>query len=171
MIIDKYTKHSIFSLPILFNNKITAQELKDNRFINMYVYDENRPLMDCIFLVFKGLSKEFLYKLSKIKGYCNYITQIIDDVDYDIISFTKDEFDNYIVDSINKGLYYTIGFDNKMKIIKFWFNPKMNEKIFKYLFDEHCEVEKPVEEELKITGKNKAVDLISTAFSFISTSD
>ena len=48
MIIDKYTKHTIFSLPLLFNS-ISARELKDNQFINMYVYDKNRPLLDCIY--------------------------------------------------------------------------------------------------------------------------
>lgn len=165
MIIDKYTKHSIFSLPILFYNRITAKELKDNQFVNMYVYDRNKPILDCIFLVFRKLNSELLYKLSNLEGYYNHYMYNIDNVDYHVVSFTKDYYDSYIVESINKGMYYTLGFDEKMKVIKFWLNPKMNEKIFRYLFDEKYKVEKPIKEGIEKLEKNKAVDF-STAFLF-----
>ena len=130
MIIDKYTKHTIFSLPLLFNS-ISARELKDNQFINMYVYDKNRPLLDCIYLVFKNISSSFLNKLSKLNNYYNTIYKSINGTIYTIVAFKQDEFDNYIINSINKAMYYTIGYENKIKIIKFWFNPRMNENIFK----------------------------------------
>ena len=163
MIIDKYTKHTIFSLPLLFNS-ISAKELKDNQFINMYVYDKNRPLLDCIYLVFKNISSSFLNKLSKLNNYYNTIYKSINGTIYIIVAFKQDEFDNYIINSINKAMYYTIGYENKIKIIKFWFNPRMNENIFRYLFDENFIADPPIDECIDIYDTNKAVDLMSTAF-------
>lgn len=166
MIVDKYTKHTIFSLPLLFNG-ISAKELKDNQFINMYVYDKNRPLLDCIYLVFKNINSSFLNKLSKLNSYYNTIYKSINGTIYTIVAFKQDEFDNYIINSINKAMYYTIGYENKIKIIKFWFNPKMNENIFRYLFDENFIADPPIDECIDLYDTNKAVDLMSTAF-FIS---
>ena len=63
MLIDKYTKHSIFSLPLIFDDIVDRHELKANGFVNMYVYDLNIPLAsNHIFLVFKNLSNELLEK-------------------------------------------------------------------------------------------------------------
>lgn len=166
MIINKYTKHTIFSLPLLFNS-ISAKELKDNQFINMYVYDKNRPLLDCIYLVFKNISSSFLNKLSKLNNYYNTIYKSINGTIYTIVAFKQDEFDNYIINSINKAMYYTIGYENKIKIIKFWFNPKMNENIFRYLFDENFIADPPIDECIDLYDTNKAVDLMSTAFLFL----
>ena len=45
MIVNKYTKHSIFSLPLIFDNIFNKEELKNNEFVNMYIYDINNTLL------------------------------------------------------------------------------------------------------------------------------
>jgi hypothetical protein len=53
MIINKYTKHSIFSLPQIFYDTFTKYDLKNSEFVNMYTSDMNNPLLsNHIFLVF-----------------------------------------------------------------------------------------------------------------------
>ena len=56
MIIDKYTKHSIYSLPQIFYETLTKYDLKNNDFVNMYTSDLNHPLLsNHIFLVFHNI--------------------------------------------------------------------------------------------------------------------
>ena len=56
MIINKYTKHSIFSLPQIFYDTFTKYDLKNSEFVNMYTSDMNNPLLsNHIFLVFHNI--------------------------------------------------------------------------------------------------------------------
>lgn len=45
MLIDKYTKHSIFSLPQIFGDILSKRDLDDSEFVNMYMNDVNNPLL------------------------------------------------------------------------------------------------------------------------------
>lgn len=150
MELNKYTKHTIFSLPLLFNNRITATELKENQFVNMFVRDKNRPILDCVYLMFKNLKEDLLNKFYDFVDYYNMIPFNYNGINYQIVAFTKDYFDSYIIDSINKGMYQSLNFCDKMKIIKFWYNPKVNDKLFQYLFDNNCDVEKPNDESIDL---------------------
>ena len=67
MIINKYTKHSIFSLPQIFYDTFTKYDLKNSEFVNMYTSDMNNPLLsNHIFLVFHNTKTYLIERLKKI---------------------------------------------------------------------------------------------------------
>ena len=157
MLIDKYTKHSIFSLPLIFDDIVDRHELKANGFVNMYVYDLNIPLAsNHIFLVFKNLSNELLEKFEKHHNYWNDYHSIINGVTYHIVCFQRGFSIGYIVDSTEKGLYYETDYHSKMRIIKFWNSPtNLSTSLHSYLFNPNAVRIKPVSENITKEDKIK----------------
>lgn len=67
MLIDKYTKHSIFSLPQIFGDILSKRDLDDSEFVNMYMNDVNNPLLSShVFLVFHNIKPYLLNTLNNI---------------------------------------------------------------------------------------------------------
>ena len=66
MLIDKYTKHSIFSLPQIFGDILSKRDLDDSEFVNMYMNDVNNPLLSShVFLVFHNIKPYLLNTLKQ----------------------------------------------------------------------------------------------------------
>ena len=64
MKLNIFTKHSIFSLPLIFK-ELNKEILLSNRFINMYLADINQPLLsNSIFLMFHYPSIELIDTLN-----------------------------------------------------------------------------------------------------------
>lgn len=157
MIIDKKTKHSIFSLPLIFEDFTNRKELEDNGFINMYTYDVNSPLSsNHIFLVFLNLKEELLNKLKNHISYYNNYSITIDNIDYTVISFKRTFIISHIVNTIDKGLYLHLSYKQKMKILSFWYNYN-DTNLHRYLFDFDAKTQKPLSENITLADKNKAV--------------
>lgn len=157
MILNKYTKNSIFSLPLYFK-QLTAKELKDNEFVNMYVEDLNKPITDCVHLVFKAIKPELLNKLKQTKGYHSISFYTINNVDYCVLAFTlQGNHDLLSFENIQKGKYHLLSLADKVRIIRFWYNPAINDKIFEYLFDDTSPKDKPINEVIDVADKIKAV--------------
>ena len=144
MIIDKYTKHSIFSLPLIFYNTFTKIDLKLSDFVNMYTCDLNKPMLNNhIFLVFHNIQKNLLDKLRKHHLYtCNYHFTI-EKTDYTAIVFERAYTIYSIVHRIEHGLYYNLLYEDKLKILNFW-EANCNSNIHKYLFNENIIKVKPI---------------------------
>lgn len=148
MLIDKYTKHTIFSLPLIFDNTFVLNDLKLNEFINMYTCVINKPaLSNHIFLVFHNISDEFLDKLREHHLYaCDYIFTI-DKVRYTAIAFEKAFTIFSIVNKIDHGLYNKLLYEDKLRILNFW-KVSINSNMHKYLFNEKIVTLKPLSENI-----------------------
>lgn len=148
MIIDKYTKHTIFSLPLIFYDNLTKLDLKLNDFVNMYTCDVNKPMLNNhIFLVFHNITKELLDTLRKHHLYtCDYYFTI-DNVGYTAVVFEKAYTIYSVVSKIDHGLYFNLRYEDKLKILNFWDSPR-NGNVHKYLFDELTYKLKPVNESI-----------------------
>lgn len=159
MLIDKFTKHTIFSLPLIFGDILNKETLKENEFVNMYEYDTNSPLLsNHIFLVFHNIKKELLDKLKSHSSYNSDYLIVKDKIKYTVVSFRK-EFNIYIVvDTINKGLYYCLSYEKKIKILSFWNSGNIHlSKIHAYLFNNHIKTEKPLCENITLEDSKKGV--------------
>lgn len=110
----------------------------------MYTCDINKPsLSNHIFLVFHNMNIDFLRELRKHYLYtCDY-DFVIDYVRYTAIVFEKAYSIFSIINKIEKGLYYNLLYEDKLKIINFW-NVTCNSNIHKYLFDEKIVKQKPI---------------------------
>lgn len=158
MLIDRYTKHSIFSLPLIFDNLFTKDELLDSDFVNMYLYDMNNPILsNHIFLVFHNIKKPLLNRLTNICIYHNTYTIVKDNIPYTVISFNRSFIVKNVIDRINKGLYCELSYESKLKILWFWNNKGFSSKLHSYLFDKDAKVEKPLSENITLEDKRKAV--------------
>ena len=148
MLIDKYTKHTIFSLPLIFDNVFVLSDLRANEFINMYTCDVNKPfLSNHIFLVFHNISDEFLSKLREHHLYvCDYLFTI-DKIKYISIVFERAFTIYSIVNKIDHGLYYSLFYEDKVRIMNFW-KVSVNSNIHKYLFNEKIVKLKPLNESI-----------------------
>lgn len=156
MIIDKYTKHSVFSLPLIFDNVFTRQELKDNDFINMYTYDVNHTLLsNHIFLVFRCIKKGLLDKLTALNIFHTKYELTIDNVKYVVICFIRTLNINFIIHNIDKGLYFELPYEDKVRILQFWTITHINKRLLNYLFNPDAICIKPINE--SITKIDKAV--------------
>lgn len=148
MLIDKYTKYSVFSLPLIFYGILNKSDLKDNEFVNMYTCDTNKPyLSNHIFLVFHNIKDS---SLKRLRSHCNFETDydiLVDSILYKVVCFTRDFPIQNIINFVNKGKYIDFIFCSKMKILRFWdATARDNPKLFQYLFDEEFIPEKPVNE-------------------------
>ena len=121
MIINKYTKHSIFSLPQIFYDTFTKYDLKNSEFVNMYTSDMNNPLLsNHIFLVFHNTKTYLIERLKKHRlYYCDY-TLTIDRINYRVFAFNKAYSIHSIVNKIDLGLYERLGYQAKLQILNFW---------------------------------------------------
>ena len=160
MIVDKYTKHSIFSLPLIFDNIFNKEDLKNNGFVNMYIYDINNSLLsNHFFLAFTYLSNTLLDKLKEFPNYyTNYIV-IINNIKYSIVCFTRGFYADFIIKNTEKGLYYENAYESKVRILEFW-NPnnRISKSLLSYLFNPNAHRLKPVSENITIQDNKKAVD-------------
>lgn len=158
MIIDTKTKHTIFSLPLIFGKILTKKELEDSEFVNMYTYDINSPLSsNHIFLVFHNIKHELLEKLRKHLNYHTEYTIVIDKIPYYVICFVRTFTISNIVNYIDRGLYLGLSYADKMKIISFWYNCGVNSNIHQYLFNPDIKTEKPIGENITIADNKKGV--------------
>ena len=133
MIINKYTKHSIFSLPQIFYDTFTKYDLKNSEFVNMYTSDMNNPLLsNHIFLVFHNT-----------KAY------LIERINYRVFTFNKAYSIHSIVNKIDLGLYERLGYQAKLQILNFW-NISVDSKVHEYLFNPLAKVTKPVGESISL---------------------
>lgn len=150
MIIEKYTKHSIFSLPQIFYEILTRFELKANKFVNMYINDLNNPLLsNHIFLVFKDIKPYLLKRLKTHKlYYCNYLITI-NKITYTVIAFAQDYVTHAIVNKINLGLYERLSYDAKILIMTFW-HSDVDTAVHNWLFNPLAKVKRPVAEHITI---------------------
>lgn len=155
MIVDKYTKHSIFSLPLIFDDILTKVDLKANGFVNMYMFDINCPLAsNHIFLAFTCISATLLDKFKKHPAYFNYYTRTIDTVLYTIVVFNRGFYINFITQNTEKGLYYEMDYHSKMRIIDFWnSNTKLSKNLHSYLFNPNAIRYKPLSENITLEDK------------------
>lgn len=165
MKLNKFTKHSIFSLPLIFKD-LNKKILLSNRFINMYLSDINQLLLsNHIFLMFHYPSKELVETLKNYKEYVTSYAIVIEKIRYCIFVFERTDLFNFIISNTNKGLYYENSYNNKVQILNFW-EVKPNSKIHSYLFDPNCIREKPIDESITIENE-KAVTDKATALLFL----
>lgn len=159
MLIDKFTKHTIFSLPLIFGDILTRDILKENEFVNMYEYDMNHPLLsNHVFLVFHNIKKELLDKLKSHSSYNSDYLMIKDKIKYTVISFNKGFSIYVVISSINKGLYYSLPYEEKIKILSFWNKGNIHlSNIHAYLFNNHIKTEKPLCENITLEDSKKGV--------------
>lgn len=162
MIIDKYTKHSIFSLPQIFYNTFTKYDLKENEFINMYINDMNNPLLsNHIFLVFHNIKKYLIDRLKNHHLYYNNYRITLYGTQYIVFTFNKAYSIHTIVNKINLGLYERLSYNAKMKILTFW-NTNIESKVHSYLFNPNMIVQKPINEYIAIQDIRKKPQQLST---------
>ena len=150
MIINKYTKHSIFSLPQIFYDTFTKYDLKNSEFVNMYTSDMNNPLLsNHILLVFHNTKAYLIERLKKHRlYYCDY-TLTIDGINYRVFAFNKAYSIHSIVNKIDLGLYERLGYQAKLQILNFW-NISVDSKVHEYLFNPLAKVTKPVGESISL---------------------
>lgn len=164
MKLNIFTKHSIFSLPLIFK-ELNKKILLSNRFINMYLADINQPLLsNSIFLMFHYPSIELIETLKSYKEYITTYTLVIEEIRYCVFVFKRTDLMNFIINNTNKGLYYENSYNDKIQILNFW-EVKPSSKIHSYLFNPDCVKEKPINENITIRNK-KAVTDKATAFIF-----
>ena len=155
MIIDKYTKHSIFSLPQIFYETLTKYDLKNNDFVNMYTSDLNHPLLsNHIFLVFHNIKNYLEERLKKhILYYCNYDITMYG-IRYSVFVFNRAYSIHRIVNKIDLGLYDRLSYEDKLKILTFW-NLPVDSKVHSYLFNPLIKTKKPIGENITLQDINK----------------
>lgn len=150
MIVNKYTIHSIFSLPQIFFKTFNKYDLKDNKFINMYINDVNNPLLsNHIFLVFKELKPYLLERFKQHPQYHNNYLVTIDKITYQVVSFLQNYKIHSIVNKINLGLYERLAYTNKIQILMFW-NLNADTKVHEWLFNPLAKINKPIKENITI---------------------
>lgn len=170
MIIDKYTKHSIFSLPLIFSNILSKEDLIQSEFVNMYTFDINKLIYsNHIFLVFHNIKIEVLNRLKANKNFVKEYDIVINKIKFKVLCFIRDFPISNIVNFVNNGKYIDFSFESKMKILKFWdISTKNSYKLHKYLFDDTAIPEKPKNEIITIEDANKkASSLNATGFIFL----
>lgn len=150
MLIDKYTKHSIFSLPQIFGDILSKRDLDDSEFVNMYMNDVNNPLLSShVFLVFHNIKPYLLNTLKQHHLFhCSY-TITMNKIKYTVLAFNKAYCIHVITRKIEYGLYKSLGYETKIKILNFW-NAGVNGKLHKYLFDENAKTIKPLSENITL---------------------
>lgn len=150
MLIDKYTKHSIFSLPQIFGNILCRRDLIDSEFVNMYMNDINNPLLSShIFLVFHNIKPYLLSILKHHYLFHSDYTITINKIKYTVLAFNRAYSVHSVIRKIEYGLYKSIGYETKIKILKFW-NAKTDSNLHKYLFDENTKTTKPISENITL---------------------
>lgn len=153
MVIDKYTKHSIFSLPQIFSETFNKYDLKENEFVNMYVNDINSPnLSNHIFLVFHGIKQSLIDTLSKHSLFETTYSITKNKVKFIVFAFKRSFYVQSIVRDIDNGLYEFLGYNAKIKILNFW-EAGINSKIHKYLFDSNTKTDRPLCENITLEDK------------------
>lgn len=159
MLIDRPTKHTIFSLPLIFGDILTQDILKENDFVNMYESDNNNPLLsNHIFLVFHNIKKELLDKLKSHSSYNSNYDIVINKIHYTVISFNRGFSIYSVVSMINRGLYLGLSYDKKIKILNFWDKGKIfNSKLHEYLFNKDILTQKPLCENIALGDNKKGV--------------
>lgn len=157
MIIDKFTKHSIFSLPLIFYNLLNQQDLKENEFVNMYTCDINNPIYsNHIFLVFHNIKDSLLNILRRYDKYEADYNIVLNNIHYKVVCFTRDFPIQNILSFVEKGKYIDFSFKNKMLILQFWnAKARKNPKLFEYLFNDELKPERPVNEIITREDTNK----------------
>lgn len=153
MLIDKYTKHSIFSLPQIFGDILKRCDLKNSEFVNMYINDVNNPLLaNHIFLVFHNIKSDLSYKLEKHHLFHSKYTITKNKIKYTVFAFNRAYSIHSIINKINYGLYNLLPYDTKINILSFW-NASISSKLHKYLFDENAKTTKPLSENITLKDK------------------
>lgn len=148
MLIDKYTKHSIFSLPQIFGDTISKRDLDESEFVNMYMYDINNPLLsNHVFLVFHNIKPYLLDTLRQNHLFHSSYTITMNRIKYTVLAFNRAYSIHTITNKIEYGLYKLINYNTKIKIIKFW-NAGVDSKLHKYLFDDNTKTVKPLSENI-----------------------
>lgn len=158
MIINKYTKHSIFSLPLIFDHLLSLQELKDSDFVNMFVCDLNHPILsNHIFLVFHNLKDILLDKLKTHELYYSNYTIVIESTKYTVVVFSRGFTIYNTIDKTSKGLYNQFSYENKLRIYSFWVPKTQNLTLHSCLFNAKCKTDPPVCENITLEDKRKVV--------------
>lgn len=150
MIINKYTKHSIFSLPQIFYDTFTKYDLKVVDYsYHLYTYLQIHYFSNHIFLVFHNTKAYLIERLKKHRlYYCDY-TLTIDRINYRVFAFNKAYSIHSIVNKIDLGLYERLGYQAKLQILNFW-NISVDSKVHEYLFNPLAKVTKPVGESIPL---------------------
>lgn len=169
MLIDKYTVHTIFTLPIIFYDILSKNDLKDNDFVNLYTYDlNNNRYNNHIFLVFHNIKPYLEERLKNHQQYIDNYTVCINRVFFKVFVFLRSFTMKYIIDNVNKGLYNTLQYKEKIKILTFW---QLNAEsiVHQYLFDNTIKTILPICEYIsKQDGTKKAPsDLLLEPLLFI----
>lgn len=126
---------TLLLLPLLVDENLTANDLFDNlnlnicrqtlSFVNAYNYDINDPNnINTTFILFDfKIDDKYVIRSNKLKALNNYKSNSfykINKKDYLLYRFSisKKLFDDY--KNLEKGLYASVSFDTKAKILSFW---------------------------------------------------
>lgn len=165
MITDKYTKHTVFVLPLIFP-ELNGSDLKNSSFVNAFAYDLNcNKLGEHIFLAFKIdarniFTNKILFLLEGNENYNSDYTLTIKKVKYKIVCFNLPE-STYLkacIKSIRYGDYQSLLYNTKVSIIKFW-NCSIESKVHKFLFDNSQTFTEPICEGIALQDEKDSFDI------------
>lgn len=133
MLNERYTHSTVFILPIIFDKYFSKQDLENNEFVNMFLYNTELSFVNHFFIVFHKISHTFLSKLRNIDTYVKDYKFINGINKYTCIVFSRNTRDNLIINTCKNGCFNCLKQENKEKILNFW-KPKGNSKVYQYLF-------------------------------------